>query len=224
MIRIGILIVILVLVGGAMYNDIVNKQPAVEKAVDKMFALVDQPSDDPKGITSERVQKELGFKPSRTFKVGNFDVEEYKFTRTVPFLKFRSTYAVYDGGALHTVVDQVEPTLEKLKGVGKQSFEQKAPVSGLPTPGLAGGAPADSGETKEEKKEEKKDAEGTEPKKDDDSNTKDGDGAEAKQPAEGDQKTEEKTDESGEGKKDGTGEGGAPEDTGNKDGGEKKDG
>ena len=72
------------------------------------------------------VQAELKLQPSRTFEVGKYDVEEYRFSRTIPFLQFGSIFAIYENGTLFKVRAGEQPTLESIeKPTGMGVFEQK---------------------------------------------------------------------------------------------------
>ena len=176
-IRLIILIAVLALVGFSFYNDSFNRKPQVDKLAEDFFALEDS-ADGP--LSPEKLQEKLKLKPDRSFKVGKYDVEEYKLRRTIPFLSFGSMFAVYDKGELYKVAQGPEPTLESIeKASGLGQFEQKEKIletaiggMGMPTPNFekkdgdkSAGKDAPKEEKKEEAKEDKKEGEG-EPKAD----------------------------------------------------------
>jgi hypothetical protein len=171
-IRLIVLIGLLGLVGGAFYNDTMNRKPQVDKLTEEFFALEDS-EDGP--LSPEKLQEKIKLKPDRSFKVGKYDVEEFKLKRTIPFLSFGSMYAVYEKGELFKIAQGNEPTLESIeKATGFDSAEQKEKVyeaaiagMGLPTPDFdkkeegkkgekSDNKEAPKDEAKEEKKEEKK--------------------------------------------------------------------
>jgi hypothetical protein len=187
-IRLIVLIALLGLVGFAFYNDTTNRKPAVDKLTEDFFALEDS-EDGP--LSSKTLQEKIKLKPDRSFKVGKYDVEEYKLRRTIPFLSFGSMYAVYEKGELFKVAQGAEPTVESIeKASGFDVADQKEKVldvaiagMGQPEPNFAkkegdkGDAKKDA--KKEDKKEEapapeKKEAEGE--KKSADDQPKEGDG------------------------------------------------
>jgi hypothetical protein len=187
-IRLIVLIALLGLVGFAFYNDTTNRKPAVDKLTEDFFALEDS-EDGP--LSSKTLQEKIKLKPDRSFKVGKYDVEEYKLRRTIPFLSFGSMYAVYEKDELFKVAQGGEPTVDSIeKASGFDSFEQKekvleAAIAGMGQPepnfnkkeGDKGDAKKDA--KKEDKKEEapapeKKEVEGE--KKSADDQPKEGDG------------------------------------------------
>jgi hypothetical protein len=186
-IRLIVLIAILGLVGFAFYNDTMNRKPAVDKLTDDFFALQDS-EDGP--LSSKSFQEKVKLSPDRSFKVGKYDVEEYKLRRTIPFLSFGSMYAIYEKGELFKVAQGAEPTVESIeKASGFDTFEQKektAEVSlagmGSPPPNLddkEGGKGAAKKDVKEEEKKEEAPApekKGAEVEKKADDQSKPGDG------------------------------------------------
>lgn len=162
-IRLIVLIALLGLVGFAFYNDTMNRKPAVDKLTEDFFALEDS-EDGP--LSPKSLQEKIKLKPDRSFKVGKYDVEEYKLRRTIPFLSFGSMFAVYEKDELFKVAQGAEPTIESIeKASGFDSFEQKEKVleaaiggMGLPAPNFdKKGEKSESKGGSEEKKEEKKD-------------------------------------------------------------------
>lgn len=151
-IRLIVLLAILGLVGFSWYNDTNNLKPKVDQLTDTIWNM-DDPVDGP--YQSERVQKEIGFKPARTFKVDEFTVEEYKMSRTIPFLSFYSMYLVYDkNGDLFKISQGEIPTKQSIAGTSLEAkAEFKKPVMDRPAMMAGGGGPPPS---KEEKKEEAK--------------------------------------------------------------------
>lgn len=219
-IRMVILVLILGLVGGSMYNDLYNKKPQSEKTVGGLMALVDKETDDGHGIPKDVVRKEAGMDPADTFKVDKYEVDEFRFLRTIPFFSLRTTYVVYDEGRLYTVIDnpKVRPTLAEITKGAVPSFVVKPVPDVKPTASASGGGPPDTVEdskadTKDDVKSDasKKDGDAAAEKKDDGAAEKKDDGAAEKSEEKKDgsaepPKTEEKKDD-GE-KKDDPGKGG----------------
>jgi hypothetical protein len=159
-IRLIVLIALLGLVGFAFYNDTMNRKPAVDKLTDDFFALQDS-EDGP--LSSKSFQERVKLSPDRSFKVGKYDVEEYKLRRTIPFLNFGSMYAIYEKGELFKVAQGAEPTVESIeKASGFDTFEQKEKTSEVFLGGMSGPPPnldekeGDKGDAKKDAKEEKK--------------------------------------------------------------------
>lgn len=190
MIRLVVLIALLGLVGFAFYNDTMNRKPAVDKLTEDFFALEDA-EDGP--LSSEKLQEKVKLKPDRSFKVGKYDVEEYKLRRTIPFLSFGSMFAVYEKGELFKIAQGNEPTVESIeKATGFDKFEQKEKIAeaaiagmGMPNPSFDKKEDKKEGE-KSDKKEEKKDEAKEEKKEENKEEKKDEAPAAEKQPAEGD--------------------------------------
>jgi hypothetical protein len=187
-IRLIVLIALLGLVGFAFYNDTMNRKPAVDKLTEDFFALEDS-EDGP--LSPAKFQEKVKLKPDRSFKVGKYEVEEFKFRRTIPFLSFGSMYAVYEKGELFKVAQGAEPTVESIeKASGFDAADQKEKVLDVAIGGMGQPEPnfdkkeGDKGDAKkdakkEDKKEEapapeKKEAEGE--KKSADDQPKEGDG------------------------------------------------
>lgn len=162
-IRLIVLLLILGLVGFSWYNDTNNRKPKVDELTDKIWNMMD-PVDGP--YKSEKVQEEIGFKPARTFKIDEYTVEEYKMTRTIPFLNFYSMFVVYDKhGEVFKVAQGDAPTKESITGSAvADSAEYKEPI--LPRPVAAGGGGPPPGGGGEKKEAEDKDEAKSEDKQD----------------------------------------------------------
>lgn len=159
-IRLIVLIALLGLVGGAFYNDTMNRKPQVDKLTEEFYALEDS-EDGP--LSPEKLQEKIKLKPDRSFKVGKYDVEEFKLRRTIPFLSFGSMFAVYEKGELFKIAQGNEPTLESIeKATGFDSAEQKEKVYEAAIAGM--GLPAPNFDKKEDGKKEEKSEEKEAPK------------------------------------------------------------
>ncbi len=157
-IRLIVLLLILGLVGFSWYNDTTNRKPKVDELTDKIWNMMD-PVDGP--YKSEKVQEEIGFKPARSFKIDEYTVEEYKMSRTIPFLNFYSMFVVYDKhGEVFKIAQGDAPTKESITGTQlTESAEYKEPILPRPVAAGGGGPPPGGGgdaEKKEEGKEEAK--------------------------------------------------------------------
>ena len=205
-IRMVILVLILGLVGGSLYNDLYNKTPASDKTVEKLMKLVDTETDDGHGIPKDVVRKAAGMDPADTFKVDRFEVDEFRFSRTIPFFSLRTTYAVYDDGRLFTVFDNTKerPTLAEItKGSVAPFVAESVPAHGPPRAAAGGGPPESSDKGANDQSGEK--ADGAAEKKDDSAAEK----AEEKKDGSAEPpKTEEKKDDGAAEKKDDAGKGG----------------
>jgi len=165
-IRLIVLLGILGLVGFSWYNDTNNRKPKVDELTDKIWNMMD-PVDGP--YKSDKVQQEIGFKPARTFKIDEYTVEEYKMTRTIPFLSFYSMFVVYDKhGEVFKVAQGDAPTKETITGTAvTHAAEYKEPILTRPVAAGGGGPPPGGGdEKKEEAKSEDKQEEKAEDKQD----------------------------------------------------------
>ena len=215
-IRMIILVLILGLVGGSMYNDLYNKKPASEKTVEKLMALVDTETDDGHGIPKDVVRKAAGMDPAYTFKVDKYEIDEFRFARTIPFFSLRTTYVVYDEGRLYTIFDNPKdkPTLAEITKGSVPAFVVKPVPDVKPVAVASGGPPPEeNANAKDDEKSDdsKKEGDAAAEKKDDGAAEKKDDGAaekseEKKEGSAEPPKTEEKKDD-GE-KKDDPGKGG----------------
>ena len=167
-IRMVILVLILGLVGGSMYNDFYNKTPASEKTVEKLMALVDTETDDGHGIPKDVVRKAAGMDPADTFKVDKYEIDEFRFARTIPFFSLRTTYVVYDEGRLYTVFDNPKdrPTLAEITKGSVPAFVVKPVPADKPVASASGGPPPDAKDDEKADDSKKKDDAAAE-KKDD---------------------------------------------------------
>ena len=167
-IRMVILVLILGLVGGSMYNDFYNKTPASEKTVEKLMAMVDTETDDGHGIPKDVVRKAAGMDPADTFKVDKYEIDEFRFARTIPFFSLRTTYVVYDEGRLYTVFDNPKdrPTLAEITKGSVPAFVVKPVPADKPVASASGGPPPDAKDDEKADDSKKKDDAAAE-KKDD---------------------------------------------------------
>ena len=167
-IRMVILVLILGLVGGSMYNDFYNKKPASEKTVEKLMAMVDTETDDGHGIPKDVVRKAAGMDPADTFKVDKYEIDEFRFARTIPFFSLRTTYVVYDEGRLYTVFDNPKdrPTLAEITKGSVPAFVVKPVPADKPVASASGGPPPDAKDDEKADDSKKKDDAAAE-KKDD---------------------------------------------------------
>ena len=167
-IRMVILVLILGLVGGSMYNDFYNKKPASEKTVEKLMAMVDTETDDGHGIPKDVVRKAAGMDPADTFKVDKYEIDEFRFARTIPFFSLRTTYVVYDEGRLYTVFDNPKdrPTLAEITKGSVPAFVVKPVPADKPVASASGGGPPDAKDDEKADDSKKKDDAAAE-KKDD---------------------------------------------------------
>jgi hypothetical protein len=179
-IRLIVLLVILGLVGFSWYNDTNNRKPKVDELTDKIWNMMD-PVDGP--YKSDKVQQEIGFKPARSFKIDEYTVEEYKMTRTIPFLSFHSMFVIYDKhGEVFKVAQGDAPTKESITGTAvAESAEYKEPI--LPRPVAAGGGGPPPGGGEEKKEDEQKDEGKSEEKAGEKSEAKQDQPPAAEQPA-----------------------------------------
>ena len=167
-IRMVILVLILGLVGGSMYNDFYNKTPASEKTVKELMKLVDTETDDGHGIPKDVVRKAAGMDPADTFKVDKYEIDEFRFARTIPFFSLRTTYVVYDEGRLYTVFDNPKdrPTLAEITKGSVPAFVVKPVPADKPVASASGGPPPDAKDDEKADDSKKKDDAAAE-KKDD---------------------------------------------------------
>ena len=158
-IRMVILVLILGLVGGSMYNDFYNKKPASEKTVEKLMAMVDTETDDGHGIPKDVVRKAAGMDPADTFKVDKYEIDEFRFARTIPFFSLRTTYVVYDEGRLYTVFDNPKdrPTLAEITKGSVPAFVVKPVPADKPVASASGGPPPDAKDDEKADDSKKKD-------------------------------------------------------------------
>lgn len=140
--RLIALSLILLLVGGAGLNDVLVKVPQSADTIRKMNQLIQTETDDGHGISKDLIQKTLGLKPTKTFEVNFYQVEEYEFRRTLPFFTLRKLFVVYQSNGAATFFEgDRRPTVEMIKRqmgrdfVGKQRDPGRLPVPSEPASG-----------------------------------------------------------------------------------------
>lgn len=91
-IRLAVLSVILVLAFGGLAYDFAVARPQSQAAFKRVGAML---ADESRTVTSEDVQKEVGFAPKKEDK-GYYTLETYSWNRGLPFMTYR-IYVVYEG-------------------------------------------------------------------------------------------------------------------------------
>ncbi|MEZ6094148.1 MAG: hypothetical protein R3C03_07885 [Pirellulaceae bacterium] len=189
-VRLTILIAILLTCIGIWIYDSNVRGPQIEASVEKFFNLTNLETEDGHGLPKDLVHEQTGQAPAEEFKAGDFDVERYQFSRTLPFMPSTSLYAVYKDDVLKGIMQGDRPTEEKLiekyagggLKVNLNDYTGPGMRPNLPATGAGGGGGGggnranndddskenDNGDKKEEGADDDKDDEGAGGKADDD--------------------------------------------------------
>jgi hypothetical protein len=149
--RLVVLMLILLLLGGAWLNDIFVKTPRTAELVRNMNQLIQTETDDGHGIPKDLIQKTLGLKPHATFEVKAYEVEEYEFRRTLPFFTLRKLFVVYQSSGAATFFEgDRRPTIDMIKRQLGPEFINQQRDPGRPTGPAGEGTKQAAGEKQDE--------------------------------------------------------------------------
>ena len=137
--RMGILLVILALVAGGFCYDRFYLIPQATKTIKETIALTRVDTDDGHGLPKDRIQETVGFAPTQTRTVGEYEVETYRFPRLFPFMKGEYMEIVYEAGELVEIFPNQDFASEKMdSGLKVTPSGRDAPIH----PAAGGGAPS----------------------------------------------------------------------------------
>lgn len=101
LVRMGVLLAILVLLGGTLWYDRGVVRPANEKKIKELESFFDKNYD---GLKQDKVRQQVGFAPVFSETRDKFEVDCYRFGGALPFLPAQNLYVVFldDVYSFHT--------------------------------------------------------------------------------------------------------------------------
>lgn len=138
-VRLGFLLAILALLGGTLYYDRSVKIPDNDKRIGQ---LVDFVNNNFNGLTKEKIRAEAGFAPASTRASGKFEVDHFRYSRTLPFLPSgQNIYVVYENGLVTDITTEAASVSDDaLAQAGNRAARKLEPDPNKPvTPNAGGG-------------------------------------------------------------------------------------
>ena len=130
MVRLGVLLLLLVLIGGAFVYDRFVLVPAGEETVKRVADVCLQ-----KNATRDQVQAAAGIAPTSTETLGIYEVENYSFGRILPNLPGYTISVIYqDGNVTESITpgisDEERKALSAISDANAPSDEESQPIEG----------------------------------------------------------------------------------------------